>query len=157
MWVRHPDTQLLHAAMQLLLPVTLKLGQSIVGALWPRQVRLHTVARYLIARVVWCQRKSPLGEIGLFTELFGGNQIWQSCWDGIIFYRMDTLKLDTSQPPFSEIESERQRRLAREAAGIAEADAEFAAGLYVDADEIDTWIDSVDTDHELPPPPTRRL
>ncbi len=70
---------------------------------------------------------------------------------------MDTLKLDTSQPPFSEIESERQRRLAREAAGIAEADAEFAAGLYVDADEIDTWIDSVDTDHELPPPPTRRL
>jgi predicted transcriptional regulator len=70
---------------------------------------------------------------------------------------MDTLKLDTSQSPSSDIESERQRRLAWEAAGIAEADAEFAAGLYVDADEIDAWIDSVGTDHELPPPGTRRL
>ena len=70
---------------------------------------------------------------------------------------MDTLKLDASQPPSLEIESERKRRFAWEAAGIAEADAEFAAGLYVDADEIDAWIDSVGTDHELPPPRTRRL
>ncbi len=38
---------------------------------------------------------------------------------------------------------------------IAEADAEIAAGLYVDADEVDAWIDSIDTGHELPPPPTR--
>jgi len=70
---------------------------------------------------------------------------------------MDTPKRDASQPPASEIESERRCRLAREAAGIAEAEAEFAAGLYVDADEIDAWIDSVGTDHELPPPPTRRF
>ena len=60
---------------------------------------------------------------------------------------------DASRP---EIEAERQRRLAWEAEMIAEADAEIEAGLYVDADEIDAWIDSIGTDHELPPPPTRR-
>ncbi len=55
-----------------------------------------------------------------------------------------------------ETEAERQARLAWEAAGIAEARAELDAGLYVDADEIDAWIDSIGTDHEMPPPPTRR-
>jgi predicted transcriptional regulator len=39
---------------------------------------------------------------------------------------------------------------------IAEARAQLDAGLYVDAAEVDAWIDSLDTDHELPPPPTRR-
>jgi len=39
---------------------------------------------------------------------------------------------------------------------IAEADGEIEAGLYVDSDEVDAWIDSIGTDHELPPPPTRR-
>jgi predicted transcriptional regulator len=38
---------------------------------------------------------------------------------------------------------------------IAEADAEIDAGLYVDAADIDTWINSIGTDHELPLPPTR--
>ena len=56
----------------------------------------------------------------------------------------------------SETEAERQRRLAREAEGIARARASIAAGLYVDADDIDAWIDSIGTDHELPPSPTRR-
>jgi hypothetical protein len=46
-------------------------------------------------------------------------------------------------------------RLRREAGLLAEARAEFDAGLYVDADEVDAWIDSIGTDHELPPPPTR--
>ena len=55
-----------------------------------------------------------------------------------------------------ETEAERQARLAWEAEGIAAAKASLAAGLYVDADDIDAWIDSIGTDHELPPPPTRR-
>jgi predicted transcriptional regulator len=68
---------------------------------------------------------------------------------------MDTLNLDTNQPASPESDAERQARHAREAAMIAEADAEIAAGLYVDADEIDAWIDSIGTAHELPPPATR--
>jgi predicted transcriptional regulator len=52
---------------------------------------------------------------------------------------------------------EAQRRLVQEAEMIAEARAELDAGLYVDADEVDAWIDSIGTDHELPPPPNRRL
>ena len=57
-------------------------------------------------------------------------------------------------PP--ETEDGKQRRLAWEAERIAEARAELDAGYYIDADEIDAWIDSIGTDHELPPPPTRR-
>ncbi|MGH7041002.1 MAG: hypothetical protein ACREFY_02575 [Acetobacteraceae bacterium] len=56
----------------------------------------------------------------------------------------------------ADAEAERNRRFAREAEMIAEARAELDAGLYVDAAEIDAWIDSIGTDHELPPPPTRR-
>jgi predicted transcriptional regulator len=55
-----------------------------------------------------------------------------------------------------ETEAEKQRRLAREAEMIAEARAQLEAGFYVDAADVDAWIDSLDTDHELPPPPTRR-
>jgi predicted transcriptional regulator len=40
---------------------------------------------------------------------------------------------------------------------IAEARAELDAGLYVDAAEVDAWIDSIGTEHELPLPRTRRL
>jgi predicted transcriptional regulator len=57
--------------------------------------------------------------------------------------------------PRRESDAERLRRLAWEAEMIAEADAEIEAGLYVDADDVDTWIDSIGTDHEAPPPPTR--
>ena len=71
---------------------------------------------------------------------------------------MDTVpRPDEGAPdPRPETEAERRARLVREAKGIAEAEASLAAGLYVDADEIDAWIDSIGTDHELPPPPTRR-
>lgn len=69
---------------------------------------------------------------------------------------MATMNLDADQPPPPETEDERRTRLSWEAKRIAEADAEVAAGLYVDADEIDAWLDSLGTDHELPPPPTRR-
>jgi hypothetical protein len=51
-----------------------------------------------------------------------------------------------------ETDAEWQARLAWEAKGIAAARAELDAGLYVDADEIEAWIDSIGTDHELPPP-----
>jgi predicted transcriptional regulator len=56
-------------------------------------------------------------------------------------------------PP--ESEEEKKRRLAWEAEMIAEAEAEIEAGLYVDGDEMDAWMDSIGTDHELPLPRTR--
>lgn len=70
---------------------------------------------------------------------------------------MDTVPRpdDDESDPRPETEAERQARLAWEAEGIARARAEIDAGLYVDADEVDAWIDSLGTDHELPPPPTR--
>jgi predicted transcriptional regulator len=55
----------------------------------------------------------------------------------------------------AESDAARRDRLAWEAEGIAKARAELDAGLYVDADDIDAWIDSMGTDHELPPPPIR--
>ena len=57
--------------------------------------------------------------------------------------------------PRGETEAERQARLVREAEMIAEARAELDAGFYVDADDIDVWIDSIGSGQELPPPPTR--
>jgi hypothetical protein len=66
---------------------------------------------------------------------------------------MDTKNPDTGPTPRPE--TDHQRRIAREAAMIAEAQAELDAGLYVDSAEIDAWIDSIGTSHELPPPPTR--
>ena len=71
---------------------------------------------------------------------------------------MDTVpRPDNETPdPQRETDAERQRRLAWEAEMIAEADAEIEAGQYVDAADIKAWIDSIGTDHELPPPPTRR-
>lgn len=56
-----------------------------------------------------------------------------------------------------ETDAERQDRLAWEAEGLAEARAELDAGLYVDADEMRAWIDSLRTDAPLPPPSTRRF
>jgi predicted transcriptional regulator len=69
---------------------------------------------------------------------------------------MDTTRLHTDSAPHPETEADRERRISREAEMIAEARAELDSGLYVDAAEIDAWIDSIGTDHELPPPPTRR-
>ena len=56
----------------------------------------------------------------------------------------------------NETEAERQRRLAWERERIAEAEASIAAGLIIDAADIDAWIDSIGTDHELPPPQVRK-
>jgi predicted transcriptional regulator len=49
-----------------------------------------------------------------------------------------------------------RRRLAREAEMIAEARASAAAGRVVPSGEVDAWIDSLDTDHELPAPRSGR-
>jgi predicted transcriptional regulator len=65
---------------------------------------------------------------------------------------MDTLNPDTSQPLGPETEAKRKRQLAWEAEGIAEARADVAAGRIVDEAEVDAWIDSIGTDHELPVP-----
>ncbi len=63
---------------------------------------------------------------------------------------------DSARAHRQETEAERLDRIAWEAEGIAEADAELEAGFYVDATEIRAWVDSIGTDQELPPPPTRR-
>jgi len=68
---------------------------------------------------------------------------------------MHTLNAETGETP--DTEAERQDRFVWEAEGIAAARAELDAGLYVDADEMRVWIDSLRTDAPLPPPPTRRL
>jgi predicted transcriptional regulator len=59
---------------------------------------------------------------------------------------------DSAAPSPAETAEEAKRRFAWEAARIAEADASLAAGLFVDAAEVDAWIDSIGTDHELPVP-----
>ncbi len=61
---------------------------------------------------------------------------------------------DTSE--HAETEAERQARFEWEAEGIAEADAEFDAGLYVDVADVRAWVDSLRTDTPLPLPPIRR-
>lgn len=45
---------------------------------------------------------------------------------------------------------------ASEADMIAEAEAEIDAGLVVDEADVDAWIDSLGTDHELPLPSPNR-
>ena len=69
---------------------------------------------------------------------------------------MVTLNLDSNSMPGPETEAERQRRFAWEAERIAEADADIAAGRLVDEADVDAWIDSIGTDHELPVPYSKR-
>jgi hypothetical protein len=77
---------------------------------------------------------------------------WPAAWTTA--HGMDTAPLPAGSAPVSraETEADRQRRLAWEATMIAEADADIAAGRLVDAAEVDAWIDSLGTDHELPVP-----
>lgn len=70
---------------------------------------------------------------------------------------MDTVpRPDDDASVRPETEAERQRRLVWEAAGIAKARASAEAGQLIDSEEIDAWIDSLGTDHELPPPRSGR-
>ena len=61
---------------------------------------------------------------------------------------------DSTEALCSETEAERQRRLAREAEGIARARASVAAGYYATSAEVKTWIESLGTDNPLPVPTT---
>ena len=54
--------------------------------------------------------------------------------------------------PHPERPAARQRRLATEAALLAAAQADVAAGRTVSSEAVDAWIDSLATDHPLPPP-----
>ena len=63
---------------------------------------------------------------------------------------MDTLIPDAAQPP--ETETERERRLAREAEGLARARASVAAGYFATSAEVNAWIDSLGSGNPLPVP-----
>jgi predicted transcriptional regulator len=65
---------------------------------------------------------------------------------------MDTINIETKASVQAETEAARQRRIAWEAEMIAEAKASAAAGRLVDEADVDAWIDSIGTDHELPVP-----
>ncbi len=49
----------------------------------------------------------------------------------------------------------RAERIARERHLIDEAIASAVAGEVVSEEDFDTWVDSLGTDHELPPPRPR--
>ena len=65
---------------------------------------------------------------------------------------MDTINLEAEASVPTETEAARQSRLAREAIMIAAALESVVAGRLVSSEAVDAWIDSLDTDHELPPP-----
>lgn len=67
---------------------------------------------------------------------------------------MDTVPRadDDMSIPDPDSDARRQRRLAREAEMIAEADADVAAGRLVDSAKVKAWIDSIGTAHERPVP-----
>jgi len=56
----------------------------------------------------------------------------------------------------AETEADRQRRFTWEAQQIAGAQADIEAGLFIEEAEVDAWLDSLDTDQELPTPSPRR-
>jgi predicted transcriptional regulator len=65
---------------------------------------------------------------------------------------MDSTSVKSADSPLPETEVARRRRIAWDAEGIAEADADIAAGRVVNSAKVDARIDSVGTDHELPVP-----
>ena len=66
------------------------------------------------------------------------------------------MKLESGDATPAEPQEQRQIRLAREAEMIEEALASVAAGRLVDEAEVDAWLDSIGTDHELPVPYSSR-
>jgi predicted transcriptional regulator len=69
---------------------------------------------------------------------------------------MDRIPLEADRTAWPETTDEAQSGFAWEAAMIAEADADIAAGRLVDEAEMDAWLDSISTDHELPSPRSGR-
>lgn len=55
-----------------------------------------------------------------------------------------------------ETPTERERRIAHESVLIDEALASVAVGNTYSEAEVDAWLDSLGTDHELPRPGSRR-
>ncbi len=54
--------------------------------------------------------------------------------------------------PARESAAARRKRLAWEAARIAEAEADIAAGRVVDAASVEAWLETIGTDRERAPP-----
>ena len=61
-----------------------------------------------------------------------------------------------SPVPADEGEAARAERLARERQEIEQARASARAGRVVSLEAVEAWIDSLGTDHELPPPRSGR-
>jgi hypothetical protein len=58
--------------------------------------------------------------------------------------------------PREETAKAKEQRIAHEAEMIAEARASVAAGRTVSLEAVSAWVDSWDTDHELPTPRSGR-
>jgi hypothetical protein len=71
---------------------------------------------------------------------------------------MDTVPRPGDSPPSADLDTEaaKQRRFAREAEMIAEARASAAAGRVVSSEEVNAWINRLDTEHERPAPSSGR-
>ena len=69
---------------------------------------------------------------------------------------MDTMNAAVGHARPPETEADRRTRISWEAERIAEARACVAAGRVVSSEQVDAWIDSLGTDHELPPPRSGR-
>lgn len=65
---------------------------------------------------------------------------------------MDEIRSQPADEGSQHASMRERQRLAEEAALIAEARADVAAGRLVDAAAVKAWIDSIGTDHELPVP-----
>jgi hypothetical protein len=81
---------------------------------------------------------------------------WQTEALTVMLQAMETMNADTGQSPRSETDADLQSRIAREAAGIAEARADVAAGRLVDAALVRAWVDSLHTENTLPVPTSIR-
>lgn len=56
----------------------------------------------------------------------------------------------------TETTGQRNTRLARERALLDEARAEFEQGVTMDEDEVEAWLDALDSDEDRPLPEVRR-
>ncbi len=68
----------------------------------------------------------------------------------------DTMPADAIDPEFeNETSVERDSRIKREAALIAKAHAEIEAGLGIELDDLEAWLDALETDENTPLPVPR--
>jgi len=84
---------------------------------------------------------------------------WQEIAARAMLCCMDTAnptRDESTRASRSETAAARQRRIAHEAELIAQARASAVAGRTVSEEQVDAWIDSLNTDRELPPPRSGR-